>query len=84
MPYIPQSNRAEIDPWIDNASKYINSHGKLNYAICRLIQNAVGEQYKYEELNGAIGALEAAKLEIYRRMAAPYEDGKVKEHGDVF
>jgi len=31
-----------------------------------------------------LGSVEAAKLEIYRRLIAPYEDTKIKENGDVF
>ena len=30
-----------------------------------------------------IGALESAKLELYRRSIALYEDTKIKENGDV-
>ncbi len=30
-----------------------------------------------------IGALRCCELEIYRRLAAPYEDLKIKENGDV-
>ena len=37
-----------------------------------------------DELNAAIGVLECAKLELYRRVVAMYEDGKIKENGDVF
>ena len=38
----------------------------------------------YAEFNEAIGAIECAKLELYRRMLAPYEDRKIAENGDVF
>jgi len=31
-----------------------------------------------------IGALEACKLEFYRRAVVPYEDKKIKENGDVY
>jgi hypothetical protein len=30
-----------------------------------------------------VGALRCCELEIYRRLAAPYEDLKIKENGDV-
>lgn len=30
------------------------------------------------------GAIECAKLEFYRRVAAPYEDKKIAENGDVY
>ncbi len=31
-----------------------------------------------------MGALEGSKLEFYRRIAAPYENKKMKENGDVY
>jgi hypothetical protein len=31
-----------------------------------------------------IGVLECAKLELYRRVAAPYEDAKCEDNGDVY
>ena len=37
----------------------------------------------YEDYRNFIGELESAKLEIYRRLVAPYEDKKIKENGDV-
>jgi hypothetical protein len=38
----------------------------------------------YENINAAVGALECAKLELYRRVAAPYEDTKIAANGDVY
>jgi hypothetical protein len=43
---------------------------------------AKGESYSL--YNTLLGATEAAKLEIYRRMVAPYEDEKCKQNGEVF
>jgi hypothetical protein len=39
---------------------------------------------RYAHLNEVIGALECAKLELYRRIAVPYEDQKITESGDVY
>ena len=39
---------------------------------------------KYSEINSVIGVLECAKMELYRRIAAPYEDKKCEENGDVY
>jgi hypothetical protein len=39
---------------------------------------------RYAHLNEAVGVLECAKLELYRRIAAPYEDDKRSETGDVY
>jgi len=38
----------------------------------------------YSNVNEIIGALECIKLELYRRVAAPYEDLKIEENGDVY
>ena len=35
------------------------------------------------KINEAVGALECAKLEFYRRLAGPCEDRKVAENGDL-
>ena len=37
----------------------------------------------YADYAEVLAALEAAKLEFYRRHVAPYEDKKIKENGDV-
>jgi hypothetical protein len=38
----------------------------------------------YHNINDILGALEGAKLEFYRRVAVPYENGKIQENGDVY
>jgi len=39
---------------------------------------------KYQTFNDILGALEGAKLEVYRRVVGPYENGKMSENGDVY
>ena len=61
-----------------------NKHpGTLNYIITRLVHWWLGDNPNYERYNAAIGVLECAKLELYRRKVSPYEDEKIKENGDV-
>tara|TARA_B110001454_G_C12559953_1_gene367232 strand:+ start:229 stop:549 length:321 start_codon:yes stop_codon:yes gene_type:complete len=57
--------------------------GTLNYMITRLVHWWLGDNPNYERYNAAIGVLECAKLELYRRKISPYEDEKIKENGDV-
>lgn len=38
----------------------------------------------YQTINACIGALECAKLELYRRIAAPYENQKIVDNSDVY
>lgn len=85
MPYVAKSDRIDLNQKIVFAGRPINTPGELNYLITRLIDQYIyGKGKSYAILNEAIGALECAKLELYRRIAAPYEDEKIKENGDVY
>jgi hypothetical protein len=85
MPYVTQEARGRLDEGgaPENA-------GELNYALTRLVDAYLSRcaeadsRLRYAHLNEAIGVLECAKLELYRRVAAPYEDGKIAESGDVY
>jgi len=80
MPYINKEARLELDSGVASSTA-----GELNYELTDLIVDyfkANGQNY--QAINDIIGALEGAKLEFYRRVAAPYEDQKIKENGDVY
>lgn len=84
MPYIDQEARDRLAQ-----GGRPETAGELNYAVTRLVDRyltdrAEGGRLRYGHLNEAIGVLECAKLELYRRMAAPYEDRKCREAGDVY
>jgi len=81
MPYITPEDREEVLPAETPAA---NTVGELNYQITCLVLAFLGTKPHYTDFNGAIGALECAKLELYRRMVVPYEDTKIKENGDVY
>lgn len=38
---------------------------------------------KYKHINDVLGVLGAVTAEFYRRVAAPYEDLKIRDNGDV-
>jgi hypothetical protein len=62
-----------------------NEPGQLNYAITCVLKDYIEmNDLNYQTINDIVGALEGAKLEFYRRVAAPYEDTKIKENGDVY
>ena len=78
MPYIKQSARSRAAQWPDSA-------GELNFAFTRLITRYFRRKgLSYQVINDIIGALEGAKLEIYRRRAVGYEDLKKARNGDVY
>ncbi len=81
MPYIDQEAR---DRLANGGAP--ETAGELNYAITRIVDDYLVRAggLRYAHLNEAIGALECAKLELYRRLAVPYEDRKIAESGDVY
>jgi cystathionine beta-lyase family protein involved in aluminum resistance len=85
MPYISKSDRSDINQKIVYAGRSIHNTGELNYLVTRIIDEYIHAKGKsYTSINEVIGVLECAKLELYRRIAAPYEDLKIKENGDVY
>ena len=86
MPYIKEEDREPLDRFYSlfNASaKMPKTCGELNYLITMIVKKYI-DTPSYTRINEAIGVLECAKLELYRRMAAPYEDEKAKENGDCY
>lgn len=83
MPYITQERRQEIIA--TSGDEFVQEPGDFNYVISSLINNYIKNKGKsYTVINEIIGALECAKLELYRRVAAPYEDIKIEQNGDVY
>lgn len=78
MPYVPEEDR-------ERAARYPRTPGELNYAITKLLTWYLGVKGEnYTHLQDCVAACECAKLELYRRVAAPYEDKKCSENGDVY
>lgn len=84
MPYIKEYKRRDFDKALDTFPPLM-SPGEANYAITRLLNMYVHQHGEcYYTFQDAIGILECAKIEFYRRRVAPYEDEKCAEHGDVY
>ena len=81
MPYIDLKDRSRLA-----GGEAPGDAGQLNFAITRLIDDYLHRRggVRYLHINEVIGVLECAKLELYRRIAAPYEDSKIAENGDVY
>ena len=80
MPYTSRESRDRV-----NRTLTPETPGELNYLITMFVDRyvaAVG--LRYATINEAIGVLECAKLELYRRVAAPYENVKMAKNGDVY
>jgi len=88
MPYIKSERRAVLDPLINGLIAELEMNGfwkvdgDVNYVFTRILKTIYPpESYFY--LNRAVGVVESAKLEYYRRVAIPYEHQKMQANGDV-
>ena len=86
MPYIkPEDKRKWHEAEMSDIIDPIENCGDLNYIFTRISQGYLDKDdgLRYQKINDVIGALECCKQELYRRIAAPYEDMKISENGDV-
>ena len=93
MPYIDPACRRELYPHVEELANQISRlpknarAGATNFAIfmliCDILYNGPSSKFKYDDLNEMFGALECCKLELYRRLAAPYEQKAMKRNGDI-
>ena len=90
MPYIEKGRIGltldySIESLAIRISTYDEIAGRFNYSISRMIDIILGQRgLNYANVNEIVGALECIKLELYRRIASPYEDKKIEENGDVY
>lgn len=84
MPYIRPIERKPLDPHIDELMTHVEHVGQLNYIITRLCHNWIIKFGKrYVNLNAVIGVLGCVTQELYRVVAAPYEDKKIADNGVI-
>jgi len=91
MPYISQDKRELLQHSLASLAAGIivadpkDQAGVLNYCISALLNEVLKTNgISYRNVNELIGVLECAKLELYRRVASPYEDEKIQSNGDVY
>ena len=96
MPYIKEEDRekflytpkklgsnSEVD-LLRKVAESCDTAGDLNYVFTVLCHQYLQIRGKnYQNINDCIGALEGCKMELYRRIVAPYEDVKIAVNGDV-
>ncbi len=87
MPYITQEERPQYDEVLEELIGLLKEKppesvdGHLNYVVTRVIKEVY--PLRYYHINKAMGVLECIQHEFYRRVAAPYEDTKIEQNGDV-
>lgn len=79
MPYIKEEDRKP------ETLLEFQTPGELNYFISIFLDEyLIKYGVTYTNINTLVGVLECVKLELYRRIAAPYEDKKKEENGEVY
>lgn len=80
MPYISKDRRADL-----HTGEMPETAGELNYLLTFAVNEYINAHgINYQVFNDALGALEGAKMELYRRLVGFYEDRKIEENGDVY
>ncbi len=93
MPYIPQEDRPTYDALISQLADLLcgqppqKRKGHANYVVTQILRRAWGvdeaANESYSNYADVVGTLECAKLELYRRRLAAYEDTAIDKHGDL-
>jgi hypothetical protein len=87
MPYIKPERREKYNKVLAELIGILKTlpveevDGELNYVVTKVLKEVY--PLRYFHLNKAMGVLECIKQEYYRRVAAPYENIKIRESGDV-
>jgi len=69
---------------LDEIIQKVETAGEVNYIITVIIDHYLSQEMNYQRINDMIGALECAKLELYRKLVSPYEDQKCIANGEVY
>jgi len=81
MPYICELHRKSVE----EEGVAPGNAGQLAYFITMAILDFFGaDAPHFQDYATALGVLDACGKELYRKMAAPYEDQKCKENGEVY
>jgi len=84
MPYVDETNRDLLDPFVEELGSHIGSVGDLNYVVTRLtLKHLIRQGLNYSNFNAEMGMFLCALLEMYRRVGVIYEELKMVQNGDV-
>jgi hypothetical protein len=86
MPYIATPRRPEFFKLESELTRTrIDNAGELNYTLTQVFLAYIAQHgLKYQSINDCLGAAQGSCLELYRRVAAPYEDKKCEDNDDVY
>lgn len=80
----PNPDNPHSNPYKQNLTneEFLSVCGDINYAFSRILAGLM-DNASYPKIAIITGVLENIKQEFYRRVAAPYEDLKIQQNGDI-
>ncbi len=86
MPYLKTQQKEYFGDILKALNhSHISDGGELNFVLTEVVkQYLLTHPKKYDTFNTVVGSLESCKLELYRRLIAPYESEKIASNGDVY
>lgn len=88
MPYIDPNDRKRYDDKIAVLTEQLSytdfEAGHVNYVFSRLLFEWWSSRRRYFTICLIMGTLICVAFEFYRKIAAPYEDKKCEENGEVY
>ncbi len=80
MPYISPIQRTKV------IHRGATTPGEIGYELAKVVDRYLCRKpdIRFKDLAEVLAGLESVKLEFYRRVVAPYEDGKLKDNGEAF
>jgi hypothetical protein len=83
MPHVNRDTRERVNIVYSGKGAPQNS-AELNYVISTVLRRYLQKDMCYAKINDCLGALEGAKLEMYRLRAVPYENNAIERNGDIY
>lgn len=87
MPYITLVEREVLDDEVDKLCVVLEeqgyNEGQVTYVLYKIVARWFKHIPKYKSIARIRGVLTGTMTEFDRRIAAPYEDEKIEDNGDV-
>ena len=88
MPYIEEKDRKFYTEPLDSVTRILGAYswadGHVNYVITNIVLAWWRSAPRYLTIARIMGCLICVMFEFYRRVAAPYENQKIRDNGDVY
>jgi hypothetical protein len=87
MPYVKEEIKQSLEPELKNLIDKLTpllSSGIIVYVLYKIVKEVYGHsELGFDLMSEGNKVLDDASREYYRKVMAPYEDGKIEQNGNV-